>query len=57
MENVTAWTPTAPMLNLNDGPLFLYTDSAISAISNTEAFNTGIDKRDSDRCIVCGRDG
>ena len=50
----TEWTPTRVKLNLDEGPPFLYSNAAISVISNSEAFNTGIDKRDDNRCIVCG---
>jgi hypothetical protein len=49
----TLWTPTP--LPLNAGPPFAYSDAAISDISHTEAFVTGIDLRDRERCIVCGR--
>jgi hypothetical protein len=48
----TTWTPT-PLL-LNAGPPFPYSEEAISTISQTEAFVTGIDCRDRVRCIVCG---
>ena len=47
-----SWTPT-PLLF--DGPPFPYPDVPISTVSNTEAFNTGIDTRDGRACIVCGR--
>ena len=41
-------------LNLNNGPPFSYSNVAISAISNTEVFRTGIDKRDGNFYILCG---
>jgi hypothetical protein len=47
------WTPTPLLL---DGPPFPYPDVAISTVSHTLAFNTGINTRDGERCIVCGRD-
>jgi hypothetical protein len=45
------WTPTPLLL---EGPPFPYPGVPISTKSNTQAFNTGIDKRDGERCIVCG---
>ena len=48
------WTPTPIKLDFEDGLPFVYSNATISTISNTEAFNTGIDKRDKDCCIVCG---
>src|ERR1700722_174183 len=50
--NNESWTPLPFDLRL--GTPFTYSDRAISQISNTEAFNTGIDLRDGDQCIVCG---
>jgi len=46
------WIPTP--FNLLDGNPFEYSDHAISSISGTEAFETGIKARDSNLCIVCG---
>src|SRR6266446_8019128 len=37
-----------------DGNPFEYSTHALSSISGTEAFETGIKTRDSDKCIVCG---
>jgi len=51
---VTEWTPTPLELNLDSGPPFSYSNTEISAKSNTEVFETGIDKRDGNFCIVCG---
>jgi hypothetical protein len=48
------WTPIA--FHLVDGNPFTYSERAISVISGTEAFNTGINRRDDKRCIVCGLD-
>ena len=46
----------APLnLNLDTGLPFSYSSSAISTISDTEAFATGINRRDSHSCIVCGQ--
>jgi hypothetical protein len=46
-----SWTPRA--YNLWAGIPFAYSEHAISAISGTEEFNTGINAK---RCIVCGLD-
>jgi hypothetical protein len=48
-----AWIPTP--FNLLDGNPFEYSEHAISSISSTEAFQTGIEKRDIERCVVCGQ--
>jgi hypothetical protein len=40
--------------DLRNGLPFPYDDYAVSQISNTEAFVTGIDKRDAEHCVVCG---
>jgi len=45
------WTPTP--FNLVGGNPFPYSDHAISVISATEAFETGINRRDNKRCVVC----
>jgi len=49
------WIP-APF-NLLDGNPFEYSEHAISSISGTEAFRTGIEARDGNSCIVCGVGG
>jgi hypothetical protein len=41
--------------NLRLGNPFTYTERAISEISATEAFNTGINERDGHQCVVCGQ--
>jgi hypothetical protein len=46
------WTPTP--FDLRAGLPFTYDDDVISQISNTEAFNTGIDIRDTTFCVICG---
>jgi len=46
------WTPTP--FNLLNGHPFAYAEDNISLISGTEAFDTGIDIRDAQRCIICG---
>lgn len=46
------WTPTP--FNLTGGNPFPYSDHAISVISATEAFETGINRRDNEKCVVCG---
>src|SRR5271170_7960037 len=51
-ESAEQWTPLPFDLRL--GVPFTYSDRAISNISNTDAFNTGIDLRDDKKCIVCG---
>jgi hypothetical protein len=51
-ESAEPWAPLPFDLRL--GTPFTYSDRAISQISNTEAFNTGIDLRDDNKCIVCG---
>jgi hypothetical protein len=47
-----SWIPTA--YDLRQGCPFTYSERAISLISGTEAFNTGINTRDDGHCIVCG---
>ena len=46
------WTPTP--FNLLDGNPFQYSSSSISTISGTEEFDTAIDQRDNEKCVVCG---
>ena len=48
------WTPTPLDLNLNKGLPFSYSEAAISQISATEVFKSGINNRDEQMCIVCG---
>jgi len=48
------WTPTP--FNLLGGNPFPYSEHDISVISATEAFETAIDCRDKERCVVCGDD-
>ena len=48
------WTPSP--FNLLDGNPFEYSEDNISLISRTDAFETGIDIRDAQRCVVCGLD-
>jgi hypothetical protein len=48
------WTPTP--FNLVDGNHFPYSDHAITVISATEAFETGINHHDNERCMVCDDD-
>jgi hypothetical protein len=43
-------------IDLRQGPPFTYSEQAISQISNTEVFSSGIDKRDAEKCIICGFD-
>ena len=50
---MVSWTPQPLSLDLDNGVPFTYAPAAISVISNTEAFKTGINKRDQ-YCIVCG---
>lgn len=50
----TTWIPTP--FNLCDGNPFAYSAHSISAISGTEAFETGIDRRDNEGCVVCSID-
>jgi len=52
MDQLTHWVPTPH--DLLAGNPFPYSSRAISVISATEAFNTGIDHRDQGRCVVCG---
>lgn len=54
MESPTQadWTPTP--FNLLDGNPFQYSSSTISTISETEAFDTLIDERDDEKCVICG---
>jgi len=47
-----SWIPTA--YDLRQGCPFAYSERAISLISGTEAFNTGINICDARHCIVCG---
>ena len=47
-----SWIPTA--YDLRQGCPFTYSERAISLISGTEAFNTGINTRDARHCIICG---
>jgi hypothetical protein len=49
------WIPEP--FNLLDGNPFKYSEHAISSISGTEAFKTGIVSRDGVSCIVCGVGG
>jgi hypothetical protein len=51
-ESAEQWTPLPFDLRL--GNPFTYSDRAISQISTSEAFKTGIDARDAHHCIVCG---
>jgi len=44
------WTPTT--FNLLAGHPFEYSGDAISLISGTDAFDTGIDIRDAQRCVI-----
>lgn len=46
------WTPEP--FNLRQGNPFEYSEYAISSISGTEAFETGIKIRDRRLCVVCG---
>jgi 5-methylcytosine-specific restriction endonuclease McrA len=48
----TILTPVA--LQLWENIPFVYTQRAISELSATEAFETGIDKRDEGKCVICG---
>jgi hypothetical protein len=47
-----AWTPNP--FNLSDSNPFEYSEHTISSTSGTDAFETGIQTRDADRCVVCG---
>ena len=51
---MSEWIPG--QFNLLEGNPFEYAsaEDAISSISGTEAFETGIEKRDGDLCVVCG---
>ena len=51
-ESAERWTPLPFDLRL--GTPFTYSDHTISQISDTEAFETRINLRDDDKCIVCG---
>ena len=46
------WTPVP--FNLLAGNPFSHVLRSVSAISTTEAFVTGINLRDEERCVVCG---
>jgi hypothetical protein len=46
------WTPT--VFDLPSGNPFAYDARAISVISGTKAFTTGINTRDKMRCVICG---
>ena len=48
------WTPVP--FNLLAGNPFSYSPRSISTISGTEAFNTGINLRDKEHCVVCGEE-
>lgn len=47
----TTWTPIP--LELHEGNPFTYPESDMSA---AEVFNTGVNQRDAEACIVCGFD-
>lgn len=49
-----AFTPIAFNLAQGIPQNFVYDNDIISQISATEAFETGIDRRDGSKCIVCG---
>ena len=50
--DMAQWTPEP--FNLRQGNPFEYSEYAISSISGTEAFETGIKIRDRRLCVVCG---
>ena len=54
--DMSEWVPQ-PFNLLLDGNPFQYSDHAISSISGTEAFETGIKRRDRNQCVICGREG
>jgi len=53
MSEVLEWIPEPFNLLLGGNP-FEYSEDAISSISGTEAFETGIKTRDRNFCVVCG---
>lgn len=53
-HSMGSWTPDPLLLDLTQNLPFTYPTRSISEVSNTEAFGTGINKRDKKRCVVCG---